>query len=219
MKILQKLSPLLILAIVAILWVLYNLITHSISESWGWSLMGVIILTWVGVISLVVDWIFKKTIKNWKKVFLIEVGVIALLLLYYSYQNRYLTFQLPENFSTAYVSVIYNVAPEKEFAIHAFTWRKTIEVPHDGIILTASKRDEILPKIDFKTSDGVSYSQRGDQKIFMKLSDVVLEHNGQEYAVSTWKMGEGTFIEYSSEREAVAYKQNLINTLQARINE
>lgn len=46
----------------------------------------------------------------------------------------------------------------------------------------------------------------------MKINDWLLEHNGQQYPVKTWKIGEGTSIGFSSGE--VIYKDNVIKALQ-----
>ncbi|GAB5555324.1 MAG: hypothetical protein Sapg2KO_49150 [Saprospiraceae bacterium] len=210
MKTLFKITPLLLLTIAASIWIGILLVQESGAENW--MLLSIAYLTALAVASLVVDFLFKIFIKNYQKIFLLESGIVVLLIGFYQYQNRYLIFELPENFSKEYVTLIYEVQEEKDLGINALTWRKKISVPADGIILTSSKSDETLPNTDFKAIDGTYYSAKGNQKMFLRVTDSELEQNGQKYQFRTWKLGEGASMSASSE-DLIQYKKELMLNL------
>lgn len=65
-KILQKLSPLWILGILAMAWACYILIRGFVQENsgWGWAYLGMLALAGTGIAFLVVDWILKEVVKS-----------------------------------------------------------------------------------------------------------------------------------------------------------
>jgi len=212
-KILRKITPLLILTIIFLIYAINILITEM--DGQGWELLIVFALVGISVIFLIVDLLLKKFVQNWKKVFLIEIGIILLLSGWFQYQNRPMIFELPENFHQEYVTVIYNVENEKELGINAFTWRKKIQVPDNGIILTSSDINESLPKTDFKTVNGEYYNSNGNQKMSIKLSDSEFEKNGRKYKFRTWRLGEGEFM-VSTSKDFEKYKSELIKTFEKK---
>ena len=119
MKILRKITPLLILTIISIIWAIYIFMTESDGEGWG--LLISFALIGFSVVFLIVDLLLKRFVKNWKKVFLIQSGIVLLLIGWYQYQNRPLIFELPDNYSREYVTVIYNVENKKEFGIYCIS--------------------------------------------------------------------------------------------------
>lgn len=185
------------------------------SDGQGWGLLISFALIGFAVVFLIVDLLLKRFVKNWKKVFLIQSGIVLLLIGWYRYQNRPLIFELPENFSQEYVTVIYNVENENEFEINAFTLRKKIQVPENGIILTSSDISENLPKTDFRTADGEYYNSNRNQKMFIKLTDSEFEQNGKKYKFRTWRIGEGEFM-VSTSKDYDKYKSELIKTFETK---
>ena len=213
MKILRKITPLLILMIIAIIQAVQIFFSESDGQGWGMLLAFALIGFAIGF--LVVDLLIKKFIKNWKKVMLIESGIVLLFIGWYQYQNRPLIFELPENFNQNYVTIIYEVDNANELGINAFTLRKKIEVPEDGIILTSSKISEILPKTDFKSFEGESYNESGNQKMFIKLTDSEFDLNNRNYKFKTWRIGEGEFM-ISTSKDYDNYKRKLIKEFEKK---
>ncbi len=190
------------------IWAISIIISES--DGQGWGLLLAFALIGFGIGFLIVDLLLKKFLKNWKKVFLIESGIVFLLISWYQYQNRKLILELPQNFSKEYVTIIYSVKNEKELGITPFTWKKEIKVPKNGILLTSSEIDENLPKTDFRDSYGELYSTIGNQKIFVKITDSEFEHNGRTYKMRTWRLGEGELLMSTSEQHK-AYRTELID--------
>jgi energy-coupling factor transporter transmembrane protein EcfT len=204
---LKKITPLIILMVFAIIQALQILFSESDGQGWGLLLVFALIGFAIGF--LIVDLIIKRFIKNWKKVMLVEIGIVLLIIGWYQYQKRPMIFELPENYSQNYVTIIYEVENEKELGISALTLRKKIEVPEDGIILTSSKISESLPKTDFKTFDGESYNSNENQKIFIKMTDSEFTLNDKNYKFRTWKLGDGGAM-ISTSKEYEVYKSRLI---------
>lgn len=213
MKILRKITPLLILMIISIIWAIKIFISES--DGQGWGLLVVFALIGFAVGFLIADLLLKKFVQNWKKVVLIESGIVLLFIGWYQYQNRSLIFDLPENFNQDYVTIIYGVDNENELGINAFTLAKRLQVPKDGIILTSSQITESLPKTNFKSFDGESYNAKGNQKIFIELTDSEFEQNGQNYKFRTWRIGEGEFM-VSTSKDYNAYKKKLIQEFEKK---
>lgn len=213
MKILRKITPLLILMGISIIWAITIFISESDGQGWGLLLAFALIGFAVGF--LIIDLLLKRYLKNWKKIMLVESGLVLLLFVWYQYGNRQLTMELPQNFSKKYVSIIYNVENEKELGINSWTWSKNIKVPEDGIILTSSKITEELPKIDFRSFDGESYNKGGNQKMFIKITNSEFEQNGRTYKIRTWRIGEGEFMISTSE-EHKEYKTELIKNFEKK---
>ena len=213
MKIIREISPLFILMIISILYAIYIVFTES--DGQGWELLVVFALIGFAILFLIVDLLLKKFVKNWKKVILIESGMVLLLFGWYQYQNRSLIFELPKNFSQDYVTVIYNVDNTGDLGINALTWRKKIKVPEDGIILTSSGISENLPRTGFKTVDGEYYNANGNQKMFIELTDSEFEQNGRNYNFRTWRLVEGEFM-ISVSKDYDEYKSKLIKTFEKK---
>ena len=146
---------------------------------------------------------------------LVEIGFVLLFIGWYQYQNRPLILELPENFNQNYVTIIYEVDNANELGINAFTLRKKIEVPKDGIVLTSSKISESLPRTDFKSFDGESYNQNGNQKMFIELTGSEFELNNRNYKFKTWRIGEGEFM-VSTSKDYDNYKRNLIKEFEKK---
>ena len=199
--------------IVSIIWAIK--IFFSESDGQGWGLLLAFALIGFAIGFLIVDLLLKKFVKNWKKVILIESGIVLLLFGWYQYQNRPLILDLPENFSQKYVTIIYNVDNKDELGINAFTFRKKIKVPNDGIIMTSSEISENLPKTDFRSFEGESYNVNENQKMFIKLTDSEFEQNGRNYKFRTWRIGEGEFM-VSTRKDYDEYKSNLIKTFEKK---
>ena len=213
MKTFRKITPLLILMIISIIWAIYIFFTES--DGQGWGLLIAFALIGFAVVFFIVDLLLKKFVKNWKKILLIESGIVFLLFGWYQYQNRPLIFELPKNFSKDYVTVIYNVDNEKEFGINAFTWRKKLQVPEDGIILTSSGISENLPQTDFKTFEGEYFNSDKNKKMFIELTASEFEQNGNKYKFRTWRIGEGEFM-VSTSKDYDKYKSELKKTFEKK---
>ncbi len=213
MKILRKITPLLILMIFSIIWAIKIFLNES--DGQGWGLLIAFSLIGFAIGFLIVDFLLKKFVKNWKKVILIESGIVILFIGWYRYQNRPLIFELPENFNQDYVTVIYEVDNANELGINAFTLRKKIQVPEDGIILTSSQISENLPKTDFKSYNGESYDSNENQKMFIKLTDSEFEQKGRNYKFRTWRIGEGEFM-ISTSKDYEKYKSKLIKEFEKK---
>jgi len=190
-------------------------IFFSESDGQGWGLLLAFALIGFAIGFLIVDLLLKRFIKNWKKVMLVEIGIVLLFIGWYQYQNRPMILELPENFNQNYVTIIYEVDNAKELGINALTLRKKIEVPRDGIILTSSKISESLPKTDFETFDGESYNTNGNQKIFIKLTDSEFDLNGRNYKFKTWRLGEGEVM-ISTSKDYDNYKSKLIKEFEKK---
>ena len=208
---LRKITPFLILAIVSLIYSIYILIT----DGQGWGLLVVFALTGIAIAFFIVDLLLKKFILSWKKILWIESGILLILFGLYQYENRPLIFELPGNFSQDYVTVIYDVEDAKDLGINAFTLRKKIQVPNDGIIYTSSGLDENLPETDFKTSSGEYFSSTDNKKMFIKLTNSEFEYNGKKYAFRIWKIAEGDFL-VSTSKEYDIYKNILIEAFEKR---
>lgn len=180
-----------------------------------WEFLLVLALFGVSILLLISDLILKRYVKQWKKVLIIEFIVVFIFFGFYQYQNRPLIFQLPENFSQEYVTVIYNVDSEKKLGINKFTLSKKIQVPENGIILTSSDISENLPRTEFESANGEFYNSNNSQKIFIKLSNSKFEQNGLQYDFRTWRLGEGGLM-ISMKKDFEEYKTELKTTLEKK---
>jgi hypothetical protein len=173
-----------------------------------WEFLIVLALFGASIILLIADLVLKRFVKNWKKILVIEFSVVFIFFGFYQYQNRPLIFVLPDNFSKEYVTVVYNVDKENKLGINDFTLWKKIQVPENGIIFTSSNINETLPRTEFKIVDGDYYNSKKNQKIFIKLSNSKIEQNGNQYDLSTWRLGKGSFV-ISMENNFEDYKAKL----------
>jgi energy-coupling factor transporter transmembrane protein EcfT len=196
MKILHKITPFLILRILSIILGIYYFTIETNNEGWG--IYVVFVLCLFVTICFIIELLLKLIIKNWKKLILFESGLILLVIGWLMYQSREFIFELPENFSQEYITVIYNIDNEQELVINNFAFWKKIQVPKDGIVLTSSKISKDLRNIDFKTFKGEYYNSRNNDKMFMKVMDSEFELNGLKYKFRTWKLGNGKFMVNSS---------------------
>jgi energy-coupling factor transporter transmembrane protein EcfT len=210
---LKKITPLLILMIIAIIQAIHIFFSESDGQGWGTLLAFALIGFALGF--LIVDLLLKKFIKEWKKVMLVESGIVLLVFGWYQYQKRPMILELPENFNQKYVTIIYEVDNSNELGINAFTLRKKINVPKDGIILTSSKISESLPKTDFISFDGKSFSESGNQLMFIKLTDSEFELNNRNYKFKTWRLKKGEIM-ISTSKEYENYKSQLIKDFEKK---
>lgn len=203
-------SPLNVVAVFAILFGGYSLATNP---GGGDGLQNIFVLPMigVGVVMLVVDFLLQKSIRQYKKVLLIEV---VLLILFYGSISFLLrpqvnpTFVLPQHFDKDYVSVIYDVTNASD----ALKNPESIVVPTDGIIITNEKTDGTRSSMYFEGTLANGQEVNG----FSSFSGT-LDCKGKKHDYHIWYIKEGDevitkhdSIKSQIQKEMIAYcKKNL----------
>jgi len=213
MKILHKITPFLILRILSIIFAIYYFTIETNNEGWG--VYVIFALCLFVTVCFIIELLLKLIFKNWKKLILIESGIILILIGYYQYQNRQFIFELPENFSQEYITVIYNVENEQKLEMNIFAFWQKIQVPKAGVVLTSSRITKYEHDIDIKTFNGEYYSSDDNQKMFLKELDSEFEQNGRMYKFRTWRLGEGNSMVHFEEISEI-YKNKIIESFKKK---
>jgi len=162
-----------------------------------------------GIILFAIDYGLKKWLKNYKKIFLTQLALALLVIVFYNYKfNRTKTLIIPTGFEKNYVTIIYGVENSKDLSISALTWNKKIEIPKSGILLTSSDFNQNLRETDMKLYSGIYLNSDETEKGFTRMTESEFESNGRNYKFRTWKIQDGFCCAYTS-KEVEKYKTEL----------
>ncbi|HLW41976.1 MAG TPA: hypothetical protein VKY82_06375 [Flavobacterium sp.] len=206
---LRKITPFLILSISSIIYAIFIVIKE---RNLGWGFFAVIALIAIGILLFVMDFGLKKWLKNYKKIFLIELLIGIIVIVVYNYQFRTKTLIIPSDFDKEYVTIIYGVENSKDLSISALTWNKKIEIPKSGILLTSSDFSESLRETNIKMDSGIYLNSDQTEKGFTRIAESEFESNGRNYKFRTWKIQDKPCCFYTTkeiEKHKIELKKQL----------
>jgi hypothetical protein len=166
----------------------------------GFGFLGLFYLLPIAIFGLLLDYLGQKTIKGYKRVFLIEIGIVCVIAFGFVWQERTKTYIIPDQRDFEFVVTIYDVKDSEELPVNFFTWTYEKEIPENGILLTSSRINSDLPKTEMFTKAGLSLQDRNDtvDLCFGRASTSKIEIDGENYNYQAWKIDKGGTIGYSS---------------------
>jgi hypothetical protein len=166
----------------------------------GFGFLGLFYLLPIAIFGLLLDYLGQKTIKRYPRLFLIEIGVVAIIFLGFAWQERTKTYIIPDQRDFEFVVTIYNVDDSEKLPTDFLTWTYEKEIPKNGILLTSNKINSDLPKTEMFTKAGLSLQDRNDtvDLCFGRVSTSKIEIDGKKYDYQAWKIDKGGAIGYSS---------------------
>lgn len=166
----------------------------------GFGFLGLFYLLPIAIFGLLVDYLGQKTIKSYPRLFLIEIGIVAIISFGFVWQERTKIYIIPDQRDFEFVVTIYNVEDTEELPVNFFTWTYKKEIPENGVLLTSSKISSDLPKTEMFTKSGLSLQDRNDtvDLCFGRASTSKIEIDGKKYDYQAWKIDKGGTIGYSS---------------------
>ncbi len=206
---LKKITPFILLTIAAVLHAAYILFT----DETGWGIFFVLALLISAIAAFLIDFGLQKFLKSYKQIFLAELLTVMLIVAVYAYQFRTKTLVIPSDFDQSYVTIIYTVDDAEDLSINPFTLQKEIEIPANGIFLSASDFNEDLPQTEIKTTDDIYLNSDESDKGFIIMANSQFESKGREYKFRTWKIESAFCCGYSS-TEVDSFKLSLQKTFE-----
>ena len=166
----------------------------------GFGILVLFYLLPVAIFGLLLDYLGQKTIKGYKRLFLIEIGLVGIIALGFLWQERTKTYIIPDQRAFEFVVTIYDVKDSEQLPVNFFTWTYEKEIPENGILLTSSGIRSDLPKTKMFTKVGLSLQDRNDSVdlCFGRASTSRIEIDGKNYNYQAWKIDTGGTIVYSS---------------------
>jgi hypothetical protein len=166
----------------------------------GFGFLGLFYLLPIAVFGLLLDYLGQKTIKRYPRLFIIEIGVIAIIFFGFVWQERTKTYIIPDQRDFEFVVTIYDVQESEELPVNLFTCAYEKEIPENGILLTSNGINSDLPKTEMFTKAGLSLQDRNDtvDLCFGRASTSKIEFDGKDYDYQAWKIDKGGTIGYSS---------------------
>jgi len=166
----------------------------------GFGFLGLFYLLPIAIFGLLLDYIGQKTIKSYPRLFLIEIGIVAIISVGFVWQERTKIYIIPDQRDFEFVVTIYNVEESEELPVNFFTWTYEKEIPQNGVLLTSNKINSDLPKTEMFTKSGLSLQDRNDtvDLCFGRASTSKIEIDGRKYDYQAWKIDKGGTIGYSS---------------------
>ena len=166
----------------------------------GFGFLGLFYLLPIAIFGLLVDYLGQKTIKSYPRLFLIEIGIVAIISFGFVWQERTKIYIIPDQRDFEFVVTIYNVEYSEELPVNFFTWTYKKEIPENGVLLTSNKINSDLPKTEMFTKSGLSLQDRNDKVdlCFGRASTSKIEIDGKKYDYQAWKIDKGGTIGYSS---------------------
>ncbi|GJM62648.1 hypothetical protein PEDI_32000 [Persicobacter diffluens] len=166
----------------------------------GFGFLGLFYLLPVAIFGLLLDYLGQKTIKGYRKLFLIEIGIVGVIAFGFLWQDRTKTYIIPDQRDFEFVVTVYDIKDSEELPINFFTWTYEKEIPENGILLTANRINSDLPKTKMFTKAGFSLQDRNDtiDLCFGLASTSKIEIEGKNYDYQAWKIDKGGTIGYSS---------------------
>lgn len=166
----------------------------------GFGFLGLFYLLPIAIFGLLLDYLGQKKIKGYKRLFLIEIGLVGVIAFGFVWQKRTKTYIIPDQRDFEFVVTIYDVKDSEELPVNFFTWTYEKEIPENGILLTSNRINSDLPKTEMFTKAGLSLQDRNDtvDLCFGRASTSKIEIDGKNYDYQAWKIDKGGTISYSS---------------------
>ena|SRR5690554_17644 len=166
----------------------------------GFGFLGLFFILPIAIFGLLLDYVGQKTIKSYPRLFLIEIGIVAIITFGFVWQKRTKTYIIPDQRDFEFVVTIYDVQDSEQLPVNFFTWTYEKEIPENGILLTSNRINSDLPKTEMFTKSGLSLQDRNDtvDLCFGRVRTSNIEIDGQKYDYQAWKIDKGGGIVYSS---------------------
>ena len=166
----------------------------------GFGFLGLFYLLPIAIFGLLLDYLGQKTIISYPRLFLIEMGIVAIISFGFFWQERTKIYIIPDQRDFEFVVTIYNVEDSEELPVNFFTWTYKKEIPENGVLLTSNKINSDLPKTEMFTKSGLSLQDMNDtvDLCFGRASTSKIEIDGKKYDYQAWKIDKGGTIGYSS---------------------
>src|SRR5690606_14176194 len=166
----------------------------------GFGFLGLFYLLPIAIFGLLLDYLGQKTIKGYRRLFLIEIGLVGIIAFGFVWQERTKTYIIPDQREFEFVVTIYNVKDSEQLPVNFFTWTYEKEIPENGILLTSNRINSDLPKTKMITKAGISLQDKEDtvDLCFGRASTSKIEIDGEFYNYEAWKIDKGGTIGYSS---------------------
>jgi len=166
----------------------------------GFGFLGLFYLLPIAIFGLLLDYLGQKTIKGYRRLFLIEIGLVGIIAFGFVWQERTKTYIIPDQREFEFVVTIYNVKDSEQLPVNFFTWTYEKEIPENGILLTSNRINSDLPKTKMFTKAGLSLQDKEDtvDLCFGRASTSKIEIDGEFYNYEAWKIDKGGTIGYSS---------------------
>ncbi len=166
----------------------------------GFGFLGLFYLLPIAIFGFLLDNLGQRTIQSYKRLFLIEFGLVGVIAFGFAWQERTKTYIIPDQRSFEFVVTIYDVKDSEELPVNFFTWTYEKEIPENGILLTSSRINSDLPKTEMFTKTGLSLQDRNDtvDLCFGRASTSKIEIDGRNYDYQAWKIDKGGTMSYSS---------------------
>jgi hypothetical protein len=166
----------------------------------GFGFLGLFYLLPIATFGLLLDLIGQKAIKRYPILFFIEIGLLAIIVFVFVWQERTKTYIIPDQRDFEFVVTVYDVKDSEELPVSIFTWTYEKEIPENGIILTSNRINSDLPKTEMFTKAGLSLQDRTDTVAlcFGRASTSKIEIDGKNYDYQAWEIDKGGTIGYSS---------------------
>jgi hypothetical protein len=189
-----KITPLNIVAVAAIIYMFIDYLRTE--DPAGLGLLAVIYVFVGGIGVLLIDLLIQWVAKEYKKIIPIEMLMIAGLAFWIASMERTKTWLIPENFGEGYVTVIYDMEGAEKLPVNSFTWSYEVKIPKSGVLLTATKFEDDLPKTDIKTYTGAILDEYKEE-FFECTFDSEMNCGNKTYKYKTWIVQKGK-CEYAS---------------------
>jgi len=188
-------TPLNILSAVLIGFSIYSAIRPG---PFGFGFLALFYLVPIGVVGLVVDFLIQKLQKNYFRTFAIELLIIGILALGYSWTERTKTLIIPDNLSSNYIVTIYGIDTAPKLPLGLLTWNYSIKFPENGILLTSSDFDKDLPDTEMKTYAGQKLNSKNTEMGFISFSEDEIKCDGKTYKYRSWMIDSTHCCVYSN---------------------
>lgn len=180
--------------------IIYSIYGAIFSGPMGFGFLGIFYLLPVAIFGFLLDYLGQKAIKGYRRLFLIEIGLVGVITFGFSWQERTKTYIIPDQRDFEFVVAIYDVKDSEQLPVTFFTWTYEKEIPENGILLTSNRINSDLPKTKMFTKAGLSLQDRKDTVglCFGRVSTSIIEIDGKNYNYQAWKIDNGGTIGYSS---------------------
>lgn len=166
----------------------------------GFGVLGLFFLLPIALFGLLLEYFGQKTIKNYLRLFLVELALLMLLSFGFIWQERTKIYIIPDQREFEFIVTIYNVEDSEKLQIDLFTWTYEKEIPDNGILLTSSNKESDLPQTKVFTKSGLSLQ---DKKNTVDLSigsasTSKIKIDSKTYDYQAWKIDKAGTIVYST---------------------
>lgn len=192
-----KLTPFNITSLLLILVAIYYAI-FPIQAEFG--LLGLYYLLPLALFGLLLDYVAQRVLIKYKNIFLLEMGVLVLILSSFAWQKRTKTYIIPNQRNFEFVVTIYDVEGAEKFPKNPIVWAYKSKIAANGFLLNANSLDADLPETKIFTESGVSLQDSNPQGLcFAQLHSASIDVGPKSYVYQAWKIGENGSVDYSSD--------------------